>query len=37
VDILVIGRDGALKGRFRGEQVADALRLLDQLRGSASL
>jgi hypothetical protein len=33
VDILIVDRDGSLRGRFRGEnQVADALRLLDALR-----
>ncbi len=34
VDILIIDRDGALRGRFSGEkQLADAIRLLEQLRG----
>ena len=37
VDILVIDRDGSLKGRFSGEkQVPDALRLIDQLRSTAA-
>ncbi len=34
VDILIIDRDGSLKGRFSGEKLLeDAIRLLDQLRG----
>jgi hypothetical protein len=39
VDIFVIDRDGALRGRFLGEkQVNDAIRLIQQLRvSSASL
>ena len=37
VDILVLDREGALRGRFVGErQLEDALRLVDQLRTSTA-
>lgn len=37
VDILVIDRDGTLKGRFYGGgHVADAIRLFDELRSTAA-
>jgi hypothetical protein len=36
VDILVIGRDGVLRGRFHGAaQLAGARRLIDEVRGQA--
>jgi hypothetical protein len=37
VDILVIDKDGTLRGRFTGEkQLQDAVRLIDQLRQSTA-